>query len=60
MLVSTRMDVARRIGSVLAAAATGLALTEGGTGPGIADGLEPLTPALLATRLAAPPNRKAA
>ena len=60
LLVSTRMDLARRIGSVLAAAAAGLAIAEGGTGPGIADGLQPLTPALLAARLASPTNRKAA
>lgn len=60
MLVTTRMDTARRIGSVLAAGAAGLLLTEGGTGAGIADGLEPLTPALLAGRLATPTNRKAA
>lgn len=60
MLVATRMDTARRIGSVLAAGAAGLAFTEGGTGPGIADGLQPLTPALLANRLAVPINRKAA
>ena len=51
-LVATRLDLARRLGGVLAAAAAGrLALTEAGIGPGAADGLVPLTPALLAERL---------
>jgi flagellar biosynthesis protein FlhF len=52
MLVATRLDLARRLGAVPAAAqAGGLALTEAGIGPGAADGLVPLTPALLADRL---------
>jgi flagellar biosynthesis protein FlhF len=51
-LVATRLDCARRIGGVLAAAAAGLALAEAGIGPGAADGLVPFTPELLATRLA--------
>lgn len=51
-LVATRIDCARRLGGVLAAAAAGLALTEAGIGPGAADGLVPFTPDLLATRLA--------
>ena len=62
-LVATRLDVARRIGGILAAAAAGLALAEAGTGPDAADGLEPITPAFLARRLfpesaapAAPPR----
>ena len=50
-LVATRLDIARRIGSVLAAAGAGLALAEAGIGPGAADGLIPLTPAWLARRL---------
>ncbi len=54
LLVATRLDLARRLGGVLAAAdAGGLALTEGGTGPGAADGLVALTPESLAERLAA-------
>jgi flagellar biosynthesis protein FlhF len=54
LLVATRLDLARRLGGVLAAAdAGGLALAEGGTGPGAADGLAPLTPETLAERLAA-------
>ena len=52
-LVATRLDLARRLGGVLAAAACGLVLAEAGIGPGAADGLCALTPALLAPRLAA-------
>lgn len=52
LMVATRLDLARRLGGVLAAAAAGrLALTEAGIGPGAADGLVPLTPAFLAERL---------
>jgi len=51
-LVATRLDLTRRLGSILAAASAGrLALTEAGIGPGAADGLVPLTPAFLAERL---------
>lgn len=50
-LVITRLDVARRLGCVLAAGRAGLALTEAGIGPGAADGLVPLTAELLANRL---------
>ncbi len=51
-LVATRLDVARRLGGILAAAAAGrLALTEAGVGAGAADGLVPLTPTFLAERL---------
>lgn len=57
LLVATKLDLARRLGSVPAAAAAGrLALTEAGIGPGAADGLAALTPALLAQRLAAHPK----
>ena len=59
VLVATRLDLARRIGGVLTAAAAGLALTEAGIGPGAADGLVPLTPELLAGRLSAPMKRAA-
>lgn len=49
LMVVTRLDVARRLGGVLSAAATRrLALTEAGVGPGAADGLVPLTAAFLA------------
>lgn len=51
-LLPTRLDIARRLGGVLAAAHAGrLALAEAGVGPGAADGLISLTPALLAERL---------
>ena len=43
-LIATRLDFARRLGSVLAAAHAGrLSLAEAGMGPGAADGLVPLT-----------------
>jgi len=53
LLVATRLDLARRLGSLLAAAGTGHVLTEAGVGPGAADGLRALTPAWLAERLQA-------
>jgi flagellar biosynthesis protein FlhF len=56
-LVATRLDSARRLGGVLAAAGAGLALAEAGIGPGAADGLTPMTPELLATRLTHIPAR---
>lgn len=56
LLVPTRLDQARRLGSVLAAAWAGpLAFAEAGCGPGPADGLVRLTPSLLARRLAGEP-----
>jgi len=51
-LLPTRLDAARRLGGVLAAAAAAdLALTEAGTGADVAAGLTPLTPDWLAERL---------
>ena len=50
-LIATRLDVARRLGCVLAAAEAGLALAEAGVGPGAADGLVPLVPRVLASLL---------
>jgi flagellar biosynthesis protein FlhF len=51
-LIATRLDIARRLGGIVAAAAVSeLTLTEAGIGCGAADGLTPFTPALLATRL---------
>lgn len=50
-LLPTRLDAARRLGGVLAAAAADLALTEAGTGADVAEGLTPITPAWLAQRL---------
>jgi flagellar biosynthesis protein FlhF len=59
LLVATKLDLARRVGGILAAAEAGLALCEAGIGPGAADGLVPLTPELLATRLQLPqPQRR--
>ena len=56
-LIVTRLDLARRMGSVLAAAAF-LPLTEAGIGPGAADGLVPFTPSLLAARLTRPESAR--
>ncbi len=50
-LVATRLDLARRLGGVLAAAGAGIALTEAGVGPGAADGLVKMGPEFLAARL---------
>lgn len=51
-LVPTRLDVVRRLGSVLAAAAAAdLALAEAGTGPDVATGLTQLDAAWLAERM---------
>jgi flagellar biosynthesis protein FlhF len=56
-LVVTRIDVTRRLGGMLAAAAVpGLALSEAGVGPGAADGLRPIDPPWLAERLLAIPS----
>lgn len=52
MLIATRLDQSRRLGGVLAAAGSGLMLTDAGTGPGVADGLTQMTADLLAERLA--------
>jgi flagellar biosynthesis protein FlhF len=54
LMIATKLDLARRLGSVLSAATAGrLALTEAGVGPGVADGLIRLTQDELATRLLA-------
>lgn len=51
-LIVTRLDLANRMGGVIAAAAASrLPLVEAGVGDGAADGLVPFTPALLAARL---------
>ncbi len=53
-LLPTRLDQARRLGGVLAAAeAAGLILSDAGTGPGVVEGLTALTPDWLAGRLQA-------
>ncbi|MGE4044429.1 MAG: GTP-binding protein [Acetobacteraceae bacterium] len=52
LLIVTRLDLVRRLGGLFAAAtAARLPLTEGGIGPGAADGMTPLTPQALAARL---------
>jgi flagellar biosynthesis protein FlhF len=52
MLIVTRLDITRRLGGVLAAGSqSGLSLAEAGIGPGAADGMVALTPALLSRRL---------
>lgn len=52
LLIVTRLDITRRLGGVLAAGSIGrLALAEAGIGPGAADGMVALTPALLSARL---------
>jgi flagellar biosynthesis protein FlhF len=57
LLVATRLDLARRLGGILAASASArLALTEAGIGPDAADCLLPITPGWLATRLLALPR----
>ena len=61
LMIATKLDLARRLGSVLSAATAGhLALTEAGIGPGVADGLIRFTHAELASRLLAPvPDHRA-
>jgi flagellar biosynthesis protein FlhF len=55
-MVPTRLDLARRLGAIVAAAHAGsLILSEAGTGPGATEGLTPLTPAILAARLSQMP-----
>jgi len=51
LLIITRLDLTRRMGGVLAAAAERLTLTEAGIAPDAAGGLVPMTPALLAGRI---------
>jgi flagellar biosynthesis protein FlhF len=58
LLIGTRLDLARRLGGLLAAASTArLAIAEAGIGPGAADGLVRLTPEELAARLLHAPAR---
>ncbi len=61
LMIATKLDLARRLGSVLSAASAGrLALTEAGVGPGVADGLIRFTHDELASRLlAAAPDHRA-
>ncbi len=50
-LVVSRLDQSRRLGGILAAAATGLILTDAGIGAGVVDSLQSMTPQFLAERL---------
>lgn len=50
-LVVTRLDVTRRLGSVVAAGRSGLILTDAGVSTAVIDGLVAMTPELLAARL---------
>ncbi len=61
ILIPTKLDTTRRLGSVLSAAFAGrLALLAAGISPGIADGLAPLHPMALARLLLAGVERSAA
>jgi flagellar biosynthesis protein FlhF len=54
--IPTRLDLARRLGGVVAAAVAGsMTLSEAGVGPGATDGLTQLTAAFLAERLSRMP-----
>ncbi len=58
-LVASRLDLARRLGGVIAAAhAQALCLAEAGIGAGIADALAPITPGFLAERLMSGPQTR--
>ncbi len=59
-LLVTRLDAARRLGGVLAAAAAGLAISEAGVSPNVSNGLVPLDAAALAARLLRPATEFAA
>lgn len=60
-LIVTRLDTARRLGGLLAAAdAADLHLADVGTGPHLADGLAPLNPLAFARLLAAAPADRVA
>lgn len=56
-IIATRIDCARRLGGLLAAAAAPLAFAEFSLTPTIGDGLEPAGPALLAELLLKDPGR---
>ena len=59
--IVTRLDIARRLGSVLGAARiAALALAEASTAPTIGSGLEPLSPAVVARLLLHPAENAAA
>lgn len=51
LLIATRLDQSRRLGGLLAAANTGLALTDAGISSAVVDGLTKMTPSFIAERL---------
>ncbi|WP_417518093.1 GTPase [Minwuia sp.] len=55
-IIATRLDTARRIGGLLAAAGNGLSFCMAGASPVIADGLHELTPAALARLILSDPD----
>lgn len=57
-LIATRLDLASRLGALVAAADTGLILTLASTSSTTGRAMTPLTPAFLAPRLARAPSRK--
>jgi flagellar biosynthesis protein FlhF len=57
-LIATRLDLAPRMGALLAAADTGLVLTLASLSPATGAALEPLTAGFLARRLARAPTRR--
>lgn len=59
-LIATRLDQSRRLGGLLAAADTGLALTDAGISPSVADGLVKMTSAFIAERLSYARSREPA
>lgn len=56
-MIVTRLDTARRLGGLLAAAGSGLAFCLAGASPVIADGLHALTPAALARLILSDPDQ---
>jgi len=57
-MIATRIDGARRFGSLLAAASAGLAFTEASLTPSVAQGLRPMSAAALARLLAEGPAQR--
>ncbi|WP_416897916.1 MAG: hypothetical protein ACMVY4_21120 [Minwuia sp.] len=55
-MIATRLDTARRVGGLLAAAGAGLSFSLAGASPVIADGLHQLTPASLARLILSDPD----
>ncbi|MDE2334588.1 MAG: hypothetical protein KGK10_08630 [Rhodospirillales bacterium] len=56
-LIATRLDLTSRLGSLLAAADTGLILTLASLGPATGAAMTPVTPSFIARRLSREPSR---